>query len=515
MGEATQKLPIPARSLRLPQPKAPVVPFQRSIPAGLPSNPRDARFTKRKPTSFAAAAKTAPSSKVAGLVELARAMPHVSADDILRMHAITQGTPSSTSAGPSRKQVLVEFKPDRNPGNSVPYNTVHDGVNRCLCQYDPQMRTQMLAGAVAYGGWSLTLTEVPSQVEVDHIRGYLHRKLPDALPNVPFILDAKSNLRIKPEDIARAFEASPLRSDLVLASPPRVVRNSKSSTRCDVFFDIWDSQQGFHAQRLIKSCTHLPRDPTKFDQLLSNRVPLPAPHPLCQTCWKWGHPTKACQGRLRCGLPHGSAWPATGTDTEFLTIALTAPGLWPSIPSSTDSKIRVLSFNIAKNYAYLDVILDCLKDEFDILFIQEPPWQTRKQAPSKVSKEGADVTGAPRHPNWLCMARLPEPGSRPCVLTYISNRLAHWRPAYRRDLLDDRDIMIVSLFGCDRVLHFMNVYSDDQHRTIKLLAEKANTLPALSYMVQDQGPDQNKVGPTGLTPQDDSYPAGLGADQVH
>ncbi|KAF6761439.1 hypothetical protein DFP72DRAFT_842363 [Ephemerocybe angulata] len=173
MGEASQKLPNRAPSGQKPpamrpgahvaprpQPKAPAVPFQRSIPA--------------------AAAKTAPSSKVAGLVEIARAAPHVSADDILRMHAIAQGTPSSTSgkkkknpshttAGPSRKQILVEFKPDRNPGNSVPYDMVHDGINRGLHQYDPQMRTQMLAGAVAYGGWSLTLTEVPSQVEVDHI----------------------------------------------------------------------------------------------------------------------------------------------------------------------------------------------------------------------------------------------------------------------------------------------------------------------------------------------------------
>ncbi|KAF6757117.1 hypothetical protein DFP72DRAFT_1065958 [Ephemerocybe angulata] len=43
----------------------------------------------------------------------------------------------------------------------------------------------------------------------------------------------------------------------------------------------------------------------------------------------------------------------------------------------------------------------------------------------------------------------------------------------------------MSLFRCDRVLHFMNVYSDDQHCAIKLLAEKADALPALSYMGGD------------------------------
>ncbi|KAF6742606.1 hypothetical protein DFP72DRAFT_860318 [Ephemerocybe angulata] len=238
MGEASQKLPNPAplaRSLQLGTPESMWLPgaslkHLRSLSSALfrpgspPTPEMPALPSASQCTSFAAAAKTAPSSKVAGLMELARAVPHVSADDILRMHAIAQGTPSSTSvkkkkknpshttAGLSRKRVLVEFKPDRNPGNSVSYNAVHDGVNRCLCQYDPQTRTQMLAGTVTYGGWFLTLTEVPSQVEVDHIRGYLHCKLPDAvacvglpssksfsrLPNVPFILDTASSQRTLP-----------------------------------------------------------------------------------------------------------------------------------------------------------------------------------------------------------------------------------------------------------------------------------------------------------------------------
>ncbi|KAF5340738.1 hypothetical protein D9611_007373 [Ephemerocybe angulata] len=423
MGEASQKLPNPAPSGQKPPAPGPI----RS-----PLQPRDARFTKRKPTSFAAAAKTAPSSKVA-------AAPHVLADDILRMHAIVQGTPSSTSgkkkkknpshttAGPSRKQVLVEFKLDRNPGNSVPYDTV----------------------------------------EVDHIRGYLHCKLPDAvawvglpssksflrLPNVPFILDGKSNLRIKPEDITRAFEASPLRSDLVLAGLPRVVRNSKSSTCCDVFFDIWDSQQGLRAQRLIK------KELLIYGQKTSIVTSAAAARVTPKLSPRFSPPLWVRSAPIR-----GSAWHAARTATEFSTasvpsgtIALTALGLWPSIPSSTDSKIRILSFNIAKNYAYLDITLDRLKDEFNILFIQEPPWQTIRQAPM-VSKEGADVIGAPA----TCAGALA-----PCL---------------HQDLLDDHDIMIVSLFGRDRVLHFMNVYSDNQHRAIKLLAEKADALPALSYM---------------------------------
>ncbi|KAF5342387.1 hypothetical protein D9611_001697 [Ephemerocybe angulata] len=280
-------------------------------------------------------------------------------------------------------------------------------------------------------------------------------------------------------------------------STDKQIRNSKSSTRCDVFFDIWDSQQGLRAQRLIKkelliygqkragSGGTQPKPAKAVSGARSVGVLTPRTSIVISAAAARATPKLTLQfsppRRVWSAPICGSAWHAAGTDTEPLTRSRTSTHTL----SSTDSKIRVLSFNIAKNYAYLDIIQDRLKDEFNILFIQEPPWQTIRQAPSTVSKEGADVIGAPHHPNWLCMARLPEPGSRPRVLTYISNRLAHWRPAYRRDLLDDRDIMIVSLFGRDRVLHFMNVYSDDHHRTIKLLAEKADDLPALSYMGGD------------------------------
>ena len=71
--------------------------------------------------------------------------------------------------------------------------------------------------------------------------------------------------------------------------------------------------------------------------------------------------------------------------------------------SSTNDRrgIRVLTFNIAKHYMHLDVVLETLKDDFDVLFIQEPPWQTIRRAPSAYNKEGAEVIGAPRHPHWI------------------------------------------------------------------------------------------------------------------
>ena len=146
-----------------------------------------------------------------------------------------------------------------------------------------------------------------------------------------------------------------------------------------------------------------------------------------------------------------------------------------SSTTRTISRLRVVSFNIAKSYKDLDVFLERECDNFDVLFVQEPPWQLIRMAPSASNKEGSEVRGASRHPQWLSMVREPEPGSRPRVLTYVSQRLDPMHPAYRRDLIDDRDVMVISLFGAGDPIHLMNVYSDDQHRAIKLIADRAAT----------------------------------------
>ncbi|KAJ3522438.1 hypothetical protein NMY22_g11892 [Coprinellus aureogranulatus] len=157
------------------------------------------------------------------------------------------------------------------------------------------------------------------------------------------------------------------------------------------------------------------------------------------------------------------------------------------MPSSTKDirEIRICTFNIAKNFRDLDVFLERNVNDFDVLFIQEPPWQLIRHAPSAVSREGTEVRGAPKHPQWITMVRQPEEGSRPRVLTYVSQRLAPMRPAYRRELIDDRDVMVVSLYVGSDPIYLMNVYSDDQHRGIELIAGRIESLPQMAIMAGD------------------------------
>ena len=48
----------------------------------------------------------------------------------------------------------------------------------------------------------------------------------------------------------------------------------------------------------------------------------------------------------------------------------------------------------------LDSLLESQKDLYDILFIQEPPWNFIRFAPSTTAPGGDEVVGAPIHPDW-------------------------------------------------------------------------------------------------------------------
>ncbi|KAF5321100.1 hypothetical protein D9619_001850 [Psilocybe cf. subviscida] len=118
-------------------------------------------------------------------------------------------------------------------------------------------------------------------------------------------------------------------------------------------------------------------------------------------------------------------------------------------------------------------------------YAQEPPWRLIRSAPSAVSVEGEEVVGAPNHPSWLAMVRPPDPDMNPCVMAYVSTWLSTWRPSMCRDIIDHRDVLVLSLFAEGHTFNFMNVYSDNKFTAIRLLAARADTLPQFHYMGGD------------------------------
>ena len=67
---------------------------------------------------------------------------------------------------------------------------------------------------------------------------------------------------------------------------------------------------------------------------------------------------------------------------------------------NTTNILQIYLQNVWKNYVLVDNLLESQKDLYDILFIQKPPWNFIRFAPSTTASGGDKVVGAPIHPEW-------------------------------------------------------------------------------------------------------------------
>jgi len=149
------------------------------------------------------------------------------------------------------------------------------------------------------------------------------------------------------------------------------------------------------------------------------------------------------------------------------------------------SAVWVFCQNVAKNALHVDALLSELRNKFDVLFLQEPPWRAIRRIPSTTNRQGDEIVGAPKHSDWLTVVCPPTNNEAPRVLAYVHNRLTRLRLSLRWDLINHCNILILSLFSEGRTINIINVYSDDQHTAINFLAERAPTLPACILMTGD------------------------------
>src|SRR6202171_835956 len=151
----------------------------------------------------------------------------------------------------------------------------------------------------------------------------------------------------------------------------------------------------------------------------------------------------------------------------------------------TFSQLWILCQNVNRNYVYMDTLLASLTESYDLLFIQEPPWQLIRSAPSSCDREGEDVIGAPNNPNWGLLVRPSGLDLPPRVVVYFHKQLSGLRPGFRRELADHRDILIFSLGLGAEAMMLANVYSDSRHVAIDWLHDQLPMLPNLHLMCSD------------------------------
>ena len=71
------------------------------------------------------------------------------------------------------------------------------------------------------------------------------------------------------------------------------------------------------------------------------------------------------------------------------------------------------------------------------------------------------------------------------VLTYMNIRISRLCFLLKKDILNYRDINLVSFFNCGCLYFFINIYSDDQQSTLKYLKDTKANLNNVLIIMED------------------------------
>jgi len=147
--------------------------------------------------------------------------------------------------------------------------------------------------------------------------------------------------------------------------------------------------------------------------------------------------------------------------------------------------IKIFLQNVRKNSLLINTILK-IYSSFDIIFIQEPSWSSIRFIPSSSNCEGDTLIGMVNHPNWLTFVRSnTSKTGYPRVVAYINIRLSFFCFSLRKDIIDHRDILLISFFNKSDPFWLMNVYSDSSHSALKYLKDTEVNLHNFLIMTGD------------------------------
>ena len=147
--------------------------------------------------------------------------------------------------------------------------------------------------------------------------------------------------------------------------------------------------------------------------------------------------------------------------------------------------LKIFLQNVRKNSLIVNTLLEILV-HFDIILIQELPWSEIHKIPSTSCCKGEPLMGTSHHPNWISFARIPSDDkdfSR--VIAYINIHLSSLRFLLCKDIINHRDISLISFFNNNVYYYILNVYSDLSHTALKYLKDTEVNIDNVVLMTGD------------------------------
>ena len=147
--------------------------------------------------------------------------------------------------------------------------------------------------------------------------------------------------------------------------------------------------------------------------------------------------------------------------------------------------IKILLQNVCKNLLIINTLLET-QTQFNIILIQEPPWSEIHKVPSSSNNEGDSLMGTCHHPNWITFTRFPSDrldSSR--VISYVNIHLSLLHFLLYKDIINHRDINLISFFNNNVCYYIMNIYSDSSHTALKYLKDTEVNIENVLLMTGD------------------------------
>jgi hypothetical protein len=249
------------------------------------------------------------------LASLVRAFPDLPPSEIVCLNNQATGRSSHnhkkkkmTTSGPSRCQALLTFAPDTGVGASLKPDECTCLINQHLVE--AKVTLCVKSTSIAYGGWSLATTSVPSDNKLVLLAQAVGTWVMPQFTRQVNIVRPQSRSYLSILDIPRWYttgvettiaqveavlQASPLRHLFQLTGPIRPVNNSPSSNTKTVYLKVWDSKAGSAVKELIGRAVQF----GKYACHIVKGKAVPGT-PLCMRCWRWGHPFKIYRAQVVC-----------------------------------------------------------------------------------------------------------------------------------------------------------------------------------------------------------------------
>jgi hypothetical protein len=154
------------------------------------------------------------------------------------------------------------------------------------------------------------------------------------------------------------------------------------------------------------------------------------------------------------------------------------------ISTTSVESLHIYCQNVGCKQNWTINLLERMKSNFNILFLQELPWATVRYTASLTEKEGVPVKGPLIHPDWISLypkgSELDE--NHPHVLAYVNCAIHTIKPKLCSDIVNHCNVMIVTVRGHLGPLHLMNMYSDENGSAIRYIEDHLEAFPDLKYI---------------------------------